>query len=216
VQVSRPEGLVTARGMERLRFAPWGTQGGGAAATGRVVMNPDTPRERVIPKIDVLELEPGDVLSVRTPGGGGHGDPFDRPIAEVRADVEAGLVTTARAREAYAVVMADGVVDEAATNRLRAERRASGARPAFDFGSARDAHEQRWPSALQDSFVALLMALPLPYRAWARRALYPRVSALAERGPVTAADLEHLWHELATASGLSPALINASPPLSAS
>ena len=214
VQVSRPEGIVTARGMERLRFAPWGAQGGGAAATGRVVLNPDTPRERTLPKIDVLELEPGDVLSVRTPGGGGHGDPLDRPIAEVRADVEAGLVTPGRAREAYAVVIADGVVDEAATSALRAERRATGAtRRVFDFGSARDAHEQRWPSALQDAFVALLMALPLPYRAWARRALYPRVSALAERGPVTGADLERFWQELATASGLSPTLIRATAPV---
>src|SRR4030095_4444322 len=106
VQVPRRGGLVTARGMERLRFAPWGAQGGGAAATGRVVLNPDTPRERVLPKIDVLELEPGDVLRVRTHGGGGLGDPLDRPIAEVSADVEAGLVTPARAREAYAVVMA--------------------------------------------------------------------------------------------------------------
>jgi len=209
LEVSRPEGLVTARGMERMRFAPWGAQGGGAAATGRVVMNPDTPRERAIPKIDVLELEPGDVLSVRTPGGGGHGDPLDRPIAEVRADVESGLVTPARARDAYAVVIADGLVDEAATDALRAERRASGPRRAFDFGTARDRHEQRWPSGLQDAFVALLMALPLPYRAWARRALYPRVSALAERGPVTAADLERLWQELARASGLSLTLISA-------
>src|SRR5262249_42069965 len=144
LEVSRPEGLVTARGMERMRFAPWGAQGGGAAATGRVVMNPDTPRERAIPKIDVLELEPGDVLSVRTPGGGGHGDPLDRPIAEVRADVESGLVTPARARDAYAVVIAAGLVDEAATDALRAERRASGPRRAFDFGTARDRHEQRW------------------------------------------------------------------------
>jgi N-methylhydantoinase B len=197
--------------MERLRFAPWGAQGGGAAATGRVMMNPDTPRERAIPKIDVLELEPGDVLSVRTPGGGGHGDPLDRPLALVHADVEAGLVTPARAREAYAVVIVDGAVDEAATTALRTERRASGTRRAFDFGSARDEHEQRWPSALQDAFVALLMALPLPYRAWARRSLYPRVSALGEQRPVTAADLERLWQELAKASGLSPTLIGGSP-----
>jgi N-methylhydantoinase B len=108
VQVSRPEGLVTARGMERLRFAPWGVQGGGAGATGRAVLNPDTPSERTIPKIDVLELAPGDVLSIRTPGGGGHGDPLDRPVALVMADVEAGLVTPARARDAYAVIVDDG------------------------------------------------------------------------------------------------------------
>ena len=71
MQVFRPEGQVTARGMERLRFAPWGVAGGSAGATGRVVLNPGTPRERAVPKIDLLALEPGDVLSIRTPGGGG-------------------------------------------------------------------------------------------------------------------------------------------------
>ncbi|HXA97079.1 MAG TPA: hydantoinase B/oxoprolinase family protein, partial [Candidatus Dormibacteraeota bacterium] len=204
VQVLRPEGQITARGMERLRFAPWGVAGGRAGATGRAVLNPGTPGERVLPKIDLLALEPGDVLSMRTPGGGGHGDPLERPVDAVRADVLAGLVTEAHAREAYGVVLAAGTVDGPATAALRAERRgaAGAARPAFDFGSARDAHERRWPPALQDAFVALLMTLPVLYRAYARRALYPRVAALAEHHPVSAGDLARLWEELAAASGL--------------
>ena len=111
MQVFRPEGQVTARGMERLRFAPWGVAGGRAGATGRAVLNPGTPGERALPKIDLLALEPGDVLSMRTPGGGGNGDPLERPIEAVAADVEAGLVTPAHARAAYGVVIADGVLD---------------------------------------------------------------------------------------------------------
>ena len=203
VQVVQPEGLVTARGMERLRFAPWGVAGGRAGATGCAVLNPGTPGERALPKIDVLALEPGDVLSVRTPGGGGHGDPLARPIAEVLADVEAGLVTAAHARDAYGVVMAEGAIDEGATAALRAERRATGPAPApFHFGPARDAHERRWPPALQDAFIALLMSLPVPYRAYVRRALYARVMALADERPVTVDDLSRLWEELAAASAL--------------
>jgi N-methylhydantoinase B len=204
VQVLRPEGQITARGMERLRFAPWGVAGGRAGATGRAVLNPGTPGERVLPKIDLLALEPGDVLSMCTPGGGGHGDPLERPVDAVRADVLAGLVTEAHAREAYGVVLAAGTVDGPATAALRAERRgaAGAARPAFDFGAARDAHERHWPSALQDAFVALLMTLPVPYRAYARRALYPRVAALAEHHPVSAGELARLWEELAATSGL--------------
>jgi len=203
MQVSRPEGQVTARGMERLRFAPWGVAGGRAGATGRVVLNPGRPDGRALAKIDLLALEPGDVLSVRTPGGGGHGDPLARPPAEVLADAEAGLVTSAHARAAYGVVLTAGGVDEAATAALRASVRATAPPlPAFDFGAAREEHERRWPSDLQDRFVALLMALPLPYRAWARRALYPRVTALAQRRPVSAADLSALWEELAASSGL--------------
>ena len=205
MQVERPEGQVTARGMERLRFAPWGVAGGRAGSTGHVVLNPGTPRERAVAKIDLLALAPGDVLSVRTPGGGGHGNPLERPVSRVLADLEAGLITAAHARDAYGVVVTGSTVDETATAALRAAR-AKGA-PAgapFDFGAARDAHERRWPPALQDAFVALLMALPLPYRAYVRRELYPRVTALAERQPVTPSDLDRLWSELAVSSGLSP------------
>src|SRR6185369_15967604 len=125
LQVLRPEGQVTARGMERLRFAPWGVGGGRAGTNGSAVLNPGIPGERTLPKIDLLALEPGDVLSMRTPGGGGNGDPLERPVEAVAADVEAGLVTPAHARAAYGVVMADGVVDPAATSALRAAGRAA-------------------------------------------------------------------------------------------
>jgi N-methylhydantoinase B len=206
-QVFRPEGLVTARGMERLRFAPWGVAGGSAGTNGAVVLNPDTPGERALPKIDVLALEPGDVLSVRTPGGGGHGDPLARPPAEVLADVEAGLVTPERARDAYGVILAGGAVDEDATAAQRSARRdptpvAAPAGPRFDFGPARREHERRWPPGLQDAFIALLMSLPAPYRAYVRRTLHVRVDALAAQRPATADDLQRLWRELRGAIGL--------------
>jgi N-methylhydantoinase B len=205
-QVFRPEGLVTARGMERLRFAPWGVGGGTAGTTGSVVLNPDTPAARALPKIDVLALEPGDVLSVRTPGGGGHGDRLQRDPAAVLADVMAGLISREHAREAYGVVLAGDRVDEGATTALRdaqRQRAAPAEDGAFDFGAARRAHERRWPPALQDAFIALLMSLPAPYRAYARRTLYPRVETLAAQRVVTPADLERLWQELRGATGLS-------------
>jgi N-methylhydantoinase B len=204
LEVDRPEGQVTARGMERLRFAPWGAAGGRAGGTGRVVLNPGSPGERALPKIDLLALEPGDVLSIRTPGGGGHGDPLDRPADAVLADVAAGLLTVARARDAYGVVVSDGALDAAATTALRAARRAPAPAGAFDFGAVRDAHERRWPAELQDAFVALLMGLPAPYRAYVRRTLYPKVTALAATRPVTAEDLARFWSEMAAAIGLEP------------
>jgi N-methylhydantoinase B len=169
------------------------------------VLNPGAPAERVLPKIDLLALEPGDVLSVQTPGGGGHGNPLERPGAEVLADVAAGLVSVAHARLAYGVVVSSGAVDQAATASLRDRRGATAAVDAFDFGPARDAHERRWPPDLQDAFVALLMSLPPPYRAYVRRELYPKVTALSERGPVSASDLTRLWRDLAAASRLPEA-----------
>jgi len=206
-QVFQPEGLVTARGMERLRFAPWGVAGGSAGATGSVMLNPGTAAERAIPKIDVLALEPGDVLSVRTPGGGGHGDRFTRPPAHVLADVLSGLVSRERAREAYGVVLDGDLVDEPATAALRAARSADesarvGTDAAFDFGTSRREHERRWPPALQDAFIALLMSLPAPYRAYVRRTLYGRVEAIAAERPVTPNDLDRLLNELRAAIAL--------------
>jgi N-methylhydantoinase B len=200
-QVFQPEGLVTARGMERLRFAPWGVAGGTAGATGSVMLNPGTAAEKPLPKIDVLALEPGDVLSVRTPGGGGHGDRFTRPPSHVLADVLSGLVSRDRAREGYGVVIDSDRVDEAATASLRGARRADGtargSRDAvFDFGDARREHERRWPSELQDAFIAMLMRLPAPYRAYVRRTLYPRVEAIAAERPVTRDDLDQLLQTL--------------------
>jgi len=200
-QVFQPEGLVTARGMERLRFSPWGVAGGSAGSTGSVMLNPGTAAERAIPKIDVLALEPGDVLSVRTPGGGGHGNRFTRPPSHVLTDVLSGLVSRERARDAYGVVIDGDRVDEAATASLRgahADRVTTGAGTGavFDFGPARREHEQRWPSELQDAFIAMLMSLPAPYRAYVRRTLYGRVEALAAERPVTTDDLHRLLNEL--------------------
>jgi N-methylhydantoinase B len=187
--------------MERLRFAPWGVAGGTAGATGSVMLNPGTAAERAIPKIDVLALEPGDVLSVRTPGGGGHGNRFTRPPSHVLTDVLSGLVSRERARDAYGVVIDGDRVDEAATASLRAEHTdrvttGAGTGAVFDFGAARREHEQRWPSELQDAFIAMLMSLPAPYRAYVRRTLYGRVEALAAERPVTADDLHRLLNEL--------------------
>jgi len=48
-----------------------------------------------------LEVRPGDVISIRTCGGGGYGSPADRESALVERDVREGKVSVARAREVY-------------------------------------------------------------------------------------------------------------------
>ena len=45
---------------------------------------------------------------MRDAGGGGFGEPANRPRAKVLADVEEGLVTPAVAREVYGVEVASG------------------------------------------------------------------------------------------------------------
>ena len=62
----------------------------------------------------------GDRVVIEMPGGGGLGDPKARRPELVAADVRAGLVSAAQARDLYAVsVTPEGDVDAAATDALR-------------------------------------------------------------------------------------------------
>jgi hypothetical protein len=72
-QVFHPDTILTARGMERFRFQPFGIEGGSAGTSGDCWLNPGAPGEKRLGKIDVVSLQAGDVVSVRTPGGGGGG-----------------------------------------------------------------------------------------------------------------------------------------------
>lgn len=69
-----------------------------------------------------------DVFAVRWQGGGGIGDPLDRPTADVVDDVHRGVVSAAAARDIYGVVITGGKrqpnCDDEATRKLRQERRA--------------------------------------------------------------------------------------------
>ena len=107
---------------------PWGTNGGMQAGTGRCVVNPGTPEERVLaPLSDGNVIRRGEVIRLETGGGGGWGHPFDREAWRVLTDVRGGFVSRESAEHDYGVVLAaDGrAVDEAATARRRADRPAA-------------------------------------------------------------------------------------------
>ncbi len=53
---------------QRRRIAPSGVRGGEPGAVGRTLLNGEE-----LPPFATRELEPGDVLRVETPGGGGYG-----------------------------------------------------------------------------------------------------------------------------------------------
>ena len=57
-RVLRPESIVTARGMERCRFEPWGLAGGAPAQRTRAFVNLGTAAERDVGRIDVLRPSP--------------------------------------------------------------------------------------------------------------------------------------------------------------
>jgi N-methylhydantoinase B len=75
-------------------------------------------------KVAGLEIKPGQALRVLFGGGGGWGDPLERPVDRVRADVEQGLYSPEFVERAYGVVISSsGEVDAGETTRLRAELR---------------------------------------------------------------------------------------------
>jgi N-methylhydantoinase B len=71
----------------RLRSAPWGLAGGGAAAPSRLVFEPGTP-----PLVaGSSTLAAGATLAIVTPGGGGYGDPAERAVAALARDRADGV-----------------------------------------------------------------------------------------------------------------------------
>ena len=118
-EVLAEEALLAIR-IDGVKNPPWGIAGGKQGGTGRVVVNPGTPRERVLqPLSDGNRLQKGDVLRVETGGGGGYGPPFQRPAAAVLEDVLGGLVSVAAARAEYGVVIVGDAIDAEATAALR-------------------------------------------------------------------------------------------------
>jgi N-methylhydantoinase B len=107
---------------ERQRTQPWGLYGGRAgAANDAYVERHDGTIEMVPAKFDAMLLAAGDAFVMRTGGGGGWGNPFQRDPALVLRDVRVGLLTFQQARDAYGVaIIADPfAVDEEETARLR-------------------------------------------------------------------------------------------------
>jgi N-methylhydantoinase B len=103
---------------DRDRSGPHGVFGGHAGRIAEYVHIRDGV-ETKLPSKTTLDLVPGDVISVRTCGGGGYGPPAERDPERVLRDVLQGKVSAERARELYQVAIADRRVDEAKTKELR-------------------------------------------------------------------------------------------------
>jgi len=66
---------------ERRRHAPQGAGGGDPGATGENLIDGDS-----VPAKTTVEVEAGTTVTVRTPGGGGYGDPDERSSADRERD----------------------------------------------------------------------------------------------------------------------------------
>lgn len=115
---------------------PWGVNGGEPGQrSDKLMVRHDGSRQWMESKCDRIKVEAGDTLYFNTWGGGGWGDPLERPADKVALDTRRGLVTKDGARR-YGVVLNDDLsVDERATSDLRSRMASErGETKLFDFG----------------------------------------------------------------------------------
>lgn len=115
--------------MDHGRFGPQGVLGGGDGDLNKVVVlragNAYVPLH--LSKEQDIPLAPGDKVWVRTPGGGGYGDPIKRRPEAVFEDVRLGRYTPEQADHLYGVIIkknehASLVLDLQATEAARTTR----------------------------------------------------------------------------------------------
>jgi N-methylhydantoinase B len=124
---------------EKAVLPPFGVCGGEAGARNRFWVSrhgAEIAPSALPGKVSGFPIEPGDILMMESSGGGGFGDPVERDLAAVAADVAEGYVTREAAERIYGVVWQGDTIDEAATARRRGELRA--ARPRVRVSAAHD------------------------------------------------------------------------------
>jgi N-methylhydantoinase B len=109
---------------DRDRWGPHGLFGGKPGRVAQYFLRRDD-KEIPLGSKTTLQIEPGDMISFRTCGGGGYGPPFERDPSLVLLDVRDGMVSVERAREEYGVILEKNAqsVDDIATRELRERRK---------------------------------------------------------------------------------------------
>ncbi len=120
------EAVINLR-TDRFKFSSPGIFGAKPALASAASVNCDDAAARPLTsKVAGLRLKKDDVLTLQFAGGGGWGDPRQRPAERVQRDVACGYVSRQAARDAYGVAVNDDLsIDPEATARLRGAKAAS-------------------------------------------------------------------------------------------
>lgn len=93
------QGLVYTE-QSKEEFAPWGLQGGHSGTAAKVTLVKKNGEEIVMGK-GYFNALLGEKLVIETSGGGGYGNPKDRPLALVKKDVNEGKISSESAKKIY-------------------------------------------------------------------------------------------------------------------
>ena len=100
---------------KKTKTKPWALRGGHEPETNAMIVWPETDRSHRA-RMERFTMQPGDGFRNLSGGGGGWGDPLDRPIELVREDVLDGYVSVKQAERAYGVKLeADGTATPTGT-----------------------------------------------------------------------------------------------------
>jgi len=125
---------------DRSILACWGVRGGKAGRPFQVTIDPGGPHEREVDALaDAEPVTAGEVIRIRTTGGGGWGDPLLRDPALVVRDVVWRKVSAEAALADYGVVLTGSLDDDTLSHDATATTAERASRPAptdvfFDRG----------------------------------------------------------------------------------
>jgi N-methylhydantoinase B len=125
---------------DRSILACWGVKGGLAGKPFQVTIDPGGPGEREVDALaDAEPIKAGEVVRIRTTGGGGWGDPLARDPEMVVRDVVWRKVSPEAALADYGVVLTGSLDDDSLGHDADATAAERSARPAaseafFDRG----------------------------------------------------------------------------------
>ena len=115
---------VLTTDVNRSKFPPWSVAGGQNGTLNYLALIRDGKEIMRVSRLMNHKLKSGDVVSIRTAGGAGWGDPLERDPRLIEGDVRKGLVTIDQAREIYGVSINPKTldVDLDATRSLKASK----------------------------------------------------------------------------------------------
>ena len=106
---------------ERTKISPWGLYGGKPGAKGEYyIIKPNGKRIKLKSKC-TIRMDKGDIFFVRTPGGGGYGEPLERYPELVLQDTLGELVSSEVAEKDYGVMIDSATmkIDWKSTEQIR-------------------------------------------------------------------------------------------------
>lgn len=94
-------------GLDRQVCPPQGVLGGHQAVANRVVIESVDGQQKTLPsKVTDYPVQRGEIISLQTAGGGGYGDPLDRPLDQIEEDLRQGYeASISQLADEYGVVV---------------------------------------------------------------------------------------------------------------